>query len=256
MYTYCEQKEALDAVWLREGQQKRIDCPFCGGQKTLSVSRRQGRRMWQCFRASCPAKGVAGAEMDAEAIRSRLSGDVTTKRRSAPVPEHLSRPEHHAKATAYLQSVSSWQAYEEGLIKVRYAPAEDRVLFFFPEDRGAVGRSLNGQKPKWRAYGDISGLLTVGSGDTAVLVEDAASACSISRFLFCSGCALLGTELRSEQKSQLMAYQRVIIALDKDASRKAVAMKSKIEARAPTSVVLLEEDLKFCTLRDIERLIK
>jgi len=211
--------------------------------------------MWQCFRASCSVKGVAGAEMDSDAIRSRLSGKEEVKRRSTPLPEHLSRPEYHPKVVAYLESVSSWRAYDEGLIKIRYAPAENRVLFFFPEDRGAVGRSLDGRKPKWKAYADTSGLLTVGSGETAVLVEDAASACSVSRFSFCSGCALLGTELRSEQKSQLMAYQKVIIALDKDASRKAVAMKGKVEARVPTSVVLLEEDLKFCTESEIERLL-
>jgi len=193
--------------------------------------------------------------MDADTIRRRLETDHERQRvRQAPdIPQHLSRPEHHEDVLAYLERVNSSWAYENGLAKIRYAPAENRVLFFFPEDRGAIGRSLDGSTPKWKAYGDTSGLFTVGSGPTAVLVEDAASACSVARFMDCSGCALLGTSLRSEQKTQLRAYQRVVIALDKDASRKAVSMKQKLDGRMPTSVLLLEEDLKYAGADELER---
>ena len=257
MYSYREQREILDAVRLREGQRRRLDCPFCGGSKSLSISRHHGKRLWQCFKASCPARGVSGAEMDTDTLRQKLEGGDSKPPRGAqtPLPAHLSRPEHHDEVVEYLQSVNSLWAYENGCITIRYAPAENRVLFFYPGGRGAVGRALDRRKPKWKAYGDTSGLLTVGSGDVAVIVEDAASACSVARFSICSGCALLGTELRSEQKSQLGAFQRVVIALDKDASKKAVALKSKVEGRVPTSVALLEDDLKHCSLKQIERLV-
>jgi len=223
----------------------------------MSLSRRDGRRMWHCFKASCAISGTSKTERTVESLRASLreSTDAATAQPTkTPIPERLSSVDRHAVATEYLKQNGCWEAYQSGLVEIRYDPADRRVLFFMPDRRGAVGRTLRGAKPKWKAYGDTSGVLQVGSGSVGVVVEDAASAASISRLPFCSGCALLGTHLSVLKRSQLMLFERLVIALDKDASKKAVKLQQRFEGRIPTTVLLLEEDLKHLTVTDLERL--
>jgi 5S rRNA maturation endonuclease (ribonuclease M5) len=109
--------------------------------------------------------------------------------------------------------------------------------------------------PKWKSYGDTTGLFTCGTGDIAVVVEDAASACAISNLEGYVGAALLGTNISPKQKQQLKHYSRVIISLDKDASGKAIKLLSKLTGHVKSvTVVLLEEDLKNLNTQQLEEL--
>ena len=258
MYTYREQLELLKPIRIRDGETKRIDCPFCGGRGTFTLSNKDGRKVWNCYKASCPTSGSVATEMSLDTIKRRLSGisAATSSRPLTAVPYLLSDPRHHDAVIRYLELVGSMEAYEQGLIDIKYAPAENRVLFFFHHKLGAVGRALDGRKPKWKAYGDVSGLLTVGSGRTAIVVEDAASACSVARLPICSGCALLGTTVSVAQKAQLLAYTKVVIALDKDASRKAIELRTKLDGLVDVRVALLDEDLKYLSVDAIGRTLK
>ena len=257
MYTYREQLELLKPIRIRDGETKRIDCPFCGGRGTFTLSNKDGRKVWNCYKASCPSSGSVATEMSLDTIKRRLSGTLATATRPlTAIPSLLSDPRHHDAVIRYLELVGSLEAYEQGLIDIKYAPAENRVLFFFHHKLGAVGRALDGRKPKWKAYGDVSGLLTVGSGRTAIVVEDAASACSVARLPLCSGCALLGTSVSVIQKAQLRTYSKVIIALDKDASRKAIEMRTKLEGLIDVRIALLDEDLKYLTVDNVIRTLK
>lgn len=256
MFTYREQLDLLQDIKLREGESRRIDCPFCGGGKTFGIKYQDGAKVWNCFKASCGIRGSKKVGYTLEGLKGKLAGTASsTPKLSVGIPPHLSPARNHPEAVAYLKSVNSLQAYEDGLIDIRYSPALRRVLFMMPSSVGAVGRSLKGEKPKWKNYGDTTGLLTIGKGKTAVLVEDAASAASVSRFLFCSGCALLGTSITSLQRYQLRAFNKVIVALDKDASRKALRLQSKLEGRVATSVLLLEEDLKYVPYESMGRML-
>lgn len=248
MFTYREQLELLEPIRVREDETKRIDCPFCGGRKTLGITNRDGSKVWNCFKASCGIRGSTGVPMSSNTIRRRLDKVVTKPLGNiAPIPQHLSHPDNHPAAIEYLKSVNSWEPFKQGLVEIKYDPADKRVLFMFPKSRGAVGRSLIGRKPKWKNYGDTTGLFKVGTGSTAVVVEDAASATFLGMFSYCSGCALLGTNVSSLQRAQLLHFTKVVIALDKDASRKALRIKSKLEGRVNTRVVFLEDDLKWLT---------
>jgi len=258
MYTYNEQIEIIDKIHVKEGMGININCPFCGGRKTLGIAIRDGRKMWHCFKLSCGAKGATTIGMSTKALRRRIHSVEGANRlkRLIDIPAHLSAPVFHPAVLHYLEDNNSLEAYQNGLIRVEYAPAERRVLFFSEDERGAVGRSLDGATPKWKQYGEIEGIIRVGDGDVAVVVEDVPSACSVSRFTKCSGCALLGTVLSSQQKAQLCAFTEVIIALDKDASRKAIDLKSKLEGRVKTRVVFLEDDLKWLTGDQIQALLR
>jgi hypothetical protein len=257
MYSYREQLELLKPIRIRDGESKRIDCPFCGGRGTFTLSNIDGRKVWNCYKASCPSSGSVATEMSLDTIKRRLSGTpADASRPLVALPTLLSDPKNHDNVLTYLDKVGSLYAYEQGLIQIKFAPAENRVLFFFHHKLGAVGRALDDRKPKWKAYGDVSGLLSVGSGQVAVLVEDAASACSVARLPLCSGCALLGTSVSVTHKAQLRAYTRVIIALDKDASRKAVELSKKLEGLLDVRIAMLDEDLKYLSIATITRILK
>ena len=255
MYSYREQVEALAPIRLSEGQGRRIDCPFCGGRSTMYISNRDGKRLWHCFRASCGTSGSKKVGRSLEGLQKAVAGVAgSVEKKGAPLPAHTSRPEHHEAVMEYLSTNGSLEAYQSGLVKIRYAPAEQRVLFYMQTGKGAVGRSLIGERPKWKAYGDTTGMLRVGKGKIAVVVEDAASAASIARLPKCSGCALLGTHLTSYHKSELREYARIVVALDEDASRKAIKIKGRLEGIRPTSVLYLSRDLKYLTRKQLEEL--
>ena len=257
MFTYKEQLETLKPIKLRDGQTKRINCPFCGGHKTMGISNKEGRKVWHCFKASCGLRGSENVGMTLSGIRRRVDGESSSvKPTGAVMPEMLSDPRQHPSAMNYLESVNSLQALEDGYVDIKYSPAQKRVIYMMPHGNGGVGRSLINEKPKWKNYGDTTGLLTIGIGKVAVVVEDAASAANVSQFTFCSGCALLGTTITSQQRAELLHFTKVIVALDKDASRKAIRIKSKLEGRVNTRVVFLEDDLKWLTGDQIKAVLR
>ena len=110
----------------------------------------------------------------------------------------------------------------------------------------AVGRSIDGRSPKWYRYGNSKCPFVSGNGERgACVVEDAASACSISSHI--AGVAVLGTNLLDEHIDYLTKYPRVFVALDKDATDKAVDMVKTLCKVVPTKLMVLPRDLKNMT---------
>jgi len=221
--TYLEQLEVIKTIPIREGDTKVIQCPFCGGLKKLSVSKVDGQLKWYCFRASCNGKGIYQGKRSLQAAKNYLADAVQQKTREPkPIPLITTPARNHQPALDYLEQNNSLEAYEAGYIDVRYAPAEDRVLFC--TDTGAVGRSLKKYGPKWLTYGVLEEGIHVGNGSTAVLVEDTPSACSVSRIDGFVGVALLGTRISSCLKKSLNKYSACYLILDKDASSKSITI--------------------------------
>jgi hypothetical protein len=117
-------------------------------------------------------------------------------------------------------------------------------LFYTNGGQGAIGRHLGNAVPKWLSYGDTSGILKVGDSPNGVIVEDAASACAVAATNLYSGIAILGTNISPLQKQQLMAFDSVTIALDKDASKMALNHLRRLRSLIKTRIVFIENDLK------------
>jgi DNA primase len=122
----------------------------------------------------------------------------------------------------------------------------NRVVYLIKE-RGrvvdAAGRSLDPNiKPKWWRYGKSGNPFVVGRHATGVILEDCASACSVSSYV--SGIALLGTNLMDSHIPVLRTFDRLVVALDKDATSKAISMVRKLKPIRPTSLVILDKDVK------------
>lgn len=237
------------------GTSTRLTCPFCGGRNTLSITKRDGLLMWHCFHASCSVKGVKELGRTAAEVRQCLNKASVVPPAKNTIPVLTSDCRHHPKALRYLRDNHCLDAFFSRAVKIRYCPASDRVLFYTKGGDGAVGRALKKVRPKWKNYGEFNSLLQVGDSPTAVLVEDAASACAVYATGDYTGVALLGTNLSLKQKNLIKGFSKVIIALDKDASKKALKLCGELRGFTKTSVKFLERDLKYLSKEDVSKVI-
>lgn len=249
--TYSEQLEIIKAIPIKEGERRIITCPICYGPKKMSVSKSDGQLMWNCFRASCNAKGIYSGRRNLQSIKNYLSNTSSEKNAGRPLPDITTSVENHQPAIDYLKSVNSFYAYSSKLIKVRYVPSDNRVLFI--QEDGAVGRLLSGYGPKWVSYGMLECGVSVGTGNTVVLVEDIPSACSVARIDNHIGLALLGTKISHNISRTLNNYTKVFLVLDSDASNIAIK-QSRIHA-ANIHVRLTKRDLKLLSVNQIIKVL-
>ena len=255
MATYAEQLDLIKDLPINEGETRRIDCPFCRGRYTFTLTNNDGSVIWNCYKASCGSYGAKRVGYSSSGLRSKLSG-VPAAKIKAPtrlVPDLLCDPSQHPRAMKYLEANNCVFAYEANRASIKYDPVSDRVLFMMNEGTGAVGRSLKGAKPKWLSFGDSSGLFVSGQSPEAVVVEDAASACSVSATNVYTGAALLGTNISPTQLRQLKRFTKVIIVLDRDASKKAIRLRNELGQIAhctDATVKFTTEDLKHCSVEE------
>jgi len=256
MYSYSDQLRMLGPIVLQELETKRMDCPFCGGRKTFAITRTEGKRLWNCFRASCGVTGSKSIGYSIDGVRAKLEGNSMVRPNpSTPFPRIVSEPDHHPAVVDYLKANNSYEAYKDGLLKVEYAPAENRILFYDKSKSGASGRALGKETPKWLVYGHLSQPFIVGSGSTAVIVEDIMSACSVARLPNCCGCAILGTSISPRLLHLLFDFDEVVVALDNDASRKSLDLSRQLEANTKTRTRFLSEDLKYLGVPEIKEVL-
>ena len=255
-----EQYEVLQQIRCKEGETKRIDCPFCGGKYTLTVTVNDGSLVWNCYKASCVARGGKRVGYSIEAIKNGSFLERSQPRKTTrDLPKILGLPSNYEHVVKYIDQFDGLaNLITNHPNRFRYDPTQDRFLFMMNDNQGAVGRALRkGVKPKWLAYGDTQGIYSIGEGDTAVVVEDAISACVVSQLDNVTGVALLGTNLSPQQKRELRRYQAVIFCLDNDASKKAITLSMKMEGLVPqVSVRFLWDDIKNLSVPEIEKVLQ
>lgn len=255
--SFYDQLKVVRRFKVTDGQSIRVDCPFCNHRNTLGISLINGVLEWNCFSASCPAKGISDGETSIEGLRTRLSNSNNAGNGvGAPIPDLLV-PVRQSEHIEWLKSVHSWQAYEETLADIVYAPAQDRLLFSIENGKGYTGRSLRANKytPKWIKYGDAGSLFTCGNGPIGVLVEDAPSACAVGVIPEYTGISLLGTTLTSRHKVKLFNYKQLLVCLDPDAAGKSVSLTSQLQGIVPAKTVLIPDDMKYYNPNQIKEIL-
>jgi len=230
----------------------RINCPMCNGIKTFTITNSMGTRLWNCYKASCDAKGKARMHMSMEDMRKIVdSRNGVTKREEA-----FQLPEYIVKESKYTM----------------YDVKEDRIVYLIHNERGvlvdAVGKSRNKYKlPKWKRYGNskvpyfiaIDGNGTIitsphDAPDVCVVVEDCMSALSCAK-RYIPAVAILGTSLLEEYKQYLSTFKKVIIALDPDALPKTMIMAKELRGWVDNVKILsIIDDLKYENAIDINKL--
>ena len=252
---YREQLQFVQSLNITEGEKKTVACPACGKRNKFTVDKYDGVLVWNCYSASCSVKGSFRGTREMDALKNYIGGSPTQRKRKVNrIPDITTAIENHPPALEYLEAVNSLEAYEQGHIKIRYAPSDNRVLFYTPDELGAVGRALDKRTPKWWSYGNTSAGIEVGEGSHAVLVEDVPSACSVSRLDGYTGYALLGTNVTVPIKNALNKYNNVSIVLDKDASSKAVFVSR--QCSNISYVRFTANDLKMLNVVELEKVLR
>ena len=226
----------------------RSDCPLCGKPNTFSVTDNGFERLWNCFHADCHTKGATGISLTKE-NSSQAFVKKQTKQKEIEVdfviPDTFVSLSRNINAENYVKQVHSYDAYLSGLADIRYDFQRDRVVYLVKDgDKvvDATGRSLTNSKPKWLRYGNSRYPFLSGEGGNLFIVEDCPSACSISNLV--RGLALMGTSLLDSHIQVIQNYKKIFVALDRDATRKAVDIVRHLSNYVPTKLVVLKKDLK------------
>ena len=246
----------LDLSDIRSGETKRGVCPKCHRYNTFTLSKVGNTTMWNCYSASCGYKGVKhNSDMSVEDIRHKM------KQEEDRVNEHRSID---SSKLVFADGIRHFlKQYEVEDAPVLYDPIDKRMVFLI-QDRGetvdAIGRSVNNKMPKWKRYGN-SVMPVVVPFDTPpilnlVIVEDIISAWKVCTHVpDTHAMALLGTSLPTENLNKIWKdYSIITIALDKDATDKAIKMSRRIAIGVDKCrVVMLEVDLKDMTVEEINK---
>ena len=229
----------------------RSDCPVCGKKNTFSVTDDGLNRLWYCFHADCNVSGRTGVTLSREhakkALTHKQSPQATLPRTSSAfeIPDTFVSLSRSLDAETYVKQVNAYDAYQAGRVDIRFDFKRNRAVFLVKQGNkvvDATGRSLNGRNPKWYRYGTSHHPFVCGHHTTAVVVEDCASACAISNLV--TGVALMGTNLLPQHLNTLSNYPNFFVALDKDATDKAVDMVRVLNNHVPTKLMILKTDLK------------
>jgi DNA primase len=227
----------------------RGDCPLCGRVNTFSVTDTGFERLWYCFHVDCHTKGSTGVQLTKENSKVAFKEKITSTEINSEfeIPNTFVSLSRNKQAEDYVKKVGSYEAYLSGLTDIRYDLQQDRVVYLVKSISNgrvvdATGRALTNRKPKWRRYGDNKSPFVCGTTDNVFVVEDCPSACSVSGLT--TGLALMGTTLLDEHIEVIRNYKKVYIALDKDATGKAILLMKKLRNYVPTKLIVLNKDLK------------
>jgi hypothetical protein len=246
-------KDYVNGLTIAPEGRLRMDCPACGKKNTFSVSDTNGERLWFCFHADCGVRGRTGFRIRNDTPYHPLLKKTMTVReplceQEFQLPDTVVPVSRSEEAVRYLKRVNAYDAYLSGRVDIRYDFRMNRVVYLIKDRRrtvDAAGRSLVNAKPKWWRYGKSGNPFVCGSSRIGVVLEDCASACSVSSFL--SGIALLGTNLQDSHLPTLRQYDRLLVALDKDATKKALELVRRLQAIRPTNLIVLNKDVKDMT---------
>ena len=244
------------------GMTKRMDCHFCGGKNTFTITNSMGSILFNCYKASCSVSGNRRVNLTVNQIRNIKQPTVDEK---FVLPEYIVP----IKADRFTNPIGGGLSWKEKIWKDHclHDVKEDRAVFLIKDsDKGvvvdAIGAATDKRLPKWKRYGSSrhpfvswNGKGGDGGDNSCVLVEDCYSACTASKHGI-TGVALLGTNLLDEHKRFICNnFDTVVVALDPDALQKTLQIRKELQSWVRTAKVLrLTDDLKYEEDIDINNL--
>ena len=249
----------MDLTDILSGETKRGNCPKCHRQNTFTLSRTGNTIKWNCYSASCNYSGVKNnTSMSLEDIKFNHQQKNKTKGKQNVID--VSRLAYSNICSDFLDKY----CINNIDIPVLYDPLERRVAFMIQhkgENIDAIGRALDvWRKPKWKRYSDIDTSITIPFDappkSNLIIVEDIISAWkAVTHLDDTDAMPLLGTSLSTNNQNKIWdTYNSVTIALDKDATDKAINMSRRIFVGVDKcKVVALELDIKDMAIEDIQK---
>ncbi len=229
-------------------------CPSCGRDKLSITILEDGTKLWNCFRSSCSYRGRASPDGVAYPVTR-----ITYRRGNPFLGELLPLPAKHREMLA-----TEFGFANDHLARARpmWSAAHQRIAFPLLDPlgrrQGWCLRSYTGAEPKALTYVDdeSSRLSYYARGsDTALLVEDIPSAVRASPYL--DSIAILGTSITEDDRLEISThYDRIIIALDADATRQAILLQKENKLLFDNiDVMVLPCDIKDMPEEDVYELL-
>jgi len=263
MGTFHEQKQLVENLNLKSGETWRGQCFFCNGNNTLSVSNIHNTLLWYCFRANCDTNGCSKGTLSkydiAQTISARENIDNPTTLAIPEYWQHIADTGSETDMMKWLHAHQIWQMATRKLLEIRFDPKQGRVVLLKTHAgmaTNAIGYSLNKDiKPKWYKYiaGRSPFIVDPGS-NICIVVEDVPSACVVAAAGL-AGVALMGTTYMDPYTAYITRYKYAIIALDKDATQKAITIQQTLSFFMPTRMKRLKTDLKYHMHQDLAKLL-
>lgn len=251
--------DLLDYADLPVGETQAGACPECGKHK-FYVTRKPTGYAYICFRATCSlAPGYIGYSGGMYVSPS----DQPIQKRKRPVftgkTTFLSESDQQFLADRFNMVIrdEDWRVTSDDEYAMPIRNARQEQIGTVVRQPTWIGSPRNGVAgaPKARTYLDegepkLAWYKQPGT-DTCVIVEDQISAMRIRDACSFTSVALLGTTLSAEQAGHLARekYSRYILALDPDATHKALAIARRVNGLFPNGlrVVFLDSDPKDYT---------
>lgn len=232
-------------------------CPSCSGgsssERTLSVSKRDGKLLYICHRASCGVRGVAYAGSSGHSSTKQVSTRGAVGRWAAREAESIGVGDRKYLSENYSlegRHISKWGLGWDSLTDRLVLP----VLSFRGEMEGATLRSLSGQKPKSLSHTESMAMAWYlnHSSDSLIIVEDQLSAIRAADYV--NAVALLGVNLSDDRASVIRAakFDEVFIALDNDAFQLTLDYSIKYRSYLQLVPLKLEKDIKDMSTKELE----
>lgn len=224
--------------------------------------------VYNCYKASCEAKGVdRNVSLSVADVRRAIEPKLPVRDEVFEFPKHVTDCSgvHARRDVDFLlrhSPAADRYFHKENYKSLRYDLRERRIVFPIRDSSlsvvDAVGRTVVKElKPKWRRYGSSSiPFITGYSTGVAVVVEDALSGVAVEASGTANAVALLGTALRDGLWEWAPKFKGLIVALDYDASLKALELSKKLSWYVPTIPLVIKRDLKYETEGDIVKLLE
>jgi hypothetical protein len=230
-------KRFIESLDLQLNVTERFNCPMCNNYNTFAVTRKIGGTYWFCFHNSCRSKGkLKGTIGKAEIVEYFYDTEKYTPEYSPPeawfdpirVASILGK--HNILDVYQDRRIPKWLLYKS-------YPKQNKFPLVVPKH----GTYYSPYYPK-----DI---FKVG-----VIVEDAISAAAVSHVH--DGVAILGTHIPDNYVPLLSSYDNLFIALDEDATNKAIKYQQFLNVFVPTKIIMLDKDLKDMSKEQILEKVK
>lgn len=242
-----DQIKAL-ALELSIGETIQVYCPVCKAthENKLSITRTDTGLVYRCYRASCNAKGfissLAGAYYEANKLKQKTHAypdrDALVTLDSIYNKYNIYNNNIYKYNNIY-NIIYIYNIYKYNIINNNILYNTNRNTIVFPITNilgyhlGYVDRDFSGKRhPKSISYPEINTEPFIyfpyrkELSSVCVVVEDTLSAIRCAEY--CSSVALLGTHM-SHATAEILSrnFDSILICLDEDATRKAIAMYTK-----------------------------
>lgn len=233
--------------------------------------------LYHCYRADCKLRGKSDYEIPinilSDYVNSLAMGStkgaksIQNSKVTYTIPDYFVSPLSNGRSYSLLSRFNLLDLYSQFPDRIRYDPKLDRLVFILKDLEngsisGACGRILSYRPtlPRWYIYKRIDGcpFILEKVSSRAILVEDCISACVIRRLAsnIVDGISILGTSIPDNLLNHLLKYDKLYLALDDDATGKAIQLQKHLQTHVETAIIPLRKDLKYFSQDEFQQLRK